>query len=94
MAHKQRSVSEAKPTNSKSLPEVPSKRKEEPIKMFVWHNVLTDYTSGMVCILAHDFEEAINIAKKEFDNYIVEDFAGKHYEVYSEPHGEYVYGGG
>lgn len=68
--------------------------KQESLKMFVWNDVLTYWTSGMVCILAHNFEEAINIAKKDFESYIVENFAGKPYEVYSEPHGEYVYGGG
>lgn len=64
------------------------------LKMFVWHDVLTDYTSGMVCILAHNFEEAIAIAKQDFPTFIVEDFVGKEYQVYDTPHGEYVYGGG
>jgi hypothetical protein len=67
---------------------------EGGLKMYVWHNVLTDYTSGMVCISAHNFEEAIEVAKRDFPTYVVEDFAGKDYDVYSETHGEYVYGGG
>lgn len=67
---------------------------KKQLKMFVWHNVLTDYTSGMVCILAYDFEGAIKQAKEEFESYIVEDFAGKDYQVYDKPKAEYVYGGG
>lgn len=67
--------------------------KRGELKMYVWRDVLIDYASGLVCILAHDFEEAIEIAKTEFEDYIVREFAGAVYQVYDKPHGEYVYGG-
>ena len=66
----------------------------EQLKMFIWENVLTDYTSGMVAIYAKDLEHALEIARKKFDNYIVEDFAGKTYTVVTKPDAFYVYGGG
>lgn len=69
-------------------------RNKETLKLFVWHDVLTDYTSGMVCIMAYNFEQAIELARNEFPTYILEDFAGKPYKVYAEPQAEYVYGGG
>lgn len=28
------------------------------MKLFVWENVLTDYTDGLVCVLAHNETEA------------------------------------
>jgi hypothetical protein len=34
---------------------------KESLKMFVWNNVLTDYTSGMICVLAHNIEEARDV---------------------------------
>lgn len=68
-------------------------RKKEPLKMFVWTGVLTSYTDGLVCILAHNIEEAIEQAKKDFPDYVVEDFVGESFDVYTEPHAEYTYGG-
>jgi len=36
------------------------------LKLYVWENVLEDYTSGMVCVLANNEEEAFNeIWKKD-----------------------------
>jgi len=66
----------------------------EPIKLYVWQDVLTDWTSGMVCILAHNLEEAKQVAERDFEDYIVEGFFGKPYTVHTEPFGVYVSGGG
>ena len=35
------------------------------LKLFVWKDVLKDYTSGIVCILANNLEEAMELLKKE-----------------------------
>ena len=31
------------------------------LKLFVWENVLTDYTSGMICTLAENLEQAFDL---------------------------------
>ena len=67
--------------------------KERILKMFIWQGVLTDYTSGMVAIYAYDLEHALKIARKKFDGFIVDDFAGKKPIVCRKPDGYYVYGG-
>lgn len=64
------------------------------LKMYVWEDVLTDYTSGLVCILASSLEEALEQAREEFPSYVVEGFAGHEYQVYEKPKAVYVYGGG
>jgi len=35
------------------------------LKMFVWENVLYDWSAGMVCVLAKDLEQAIQLIKKK-----------------------------
>jgi hypothetical protein len=37
------------------------------LKLYVWENVLTDYTEGIVCVLAHNEEEAWALLQKEDD---------------------------
>lgn len=64
------------------------------LKLFVWEDVLRDYTTGMVCILANDLEEARKIADEKFEPYEVEQFFGKPYKVVTEPDGFLVHGGG
>ena len=64
------------------------------LKMFIWQDVLTDYTSGMVAIYAYDLEHALELARNKFEPYIVEGFSGYPYEVITEPDAFYVYGGG
>lgn len=67
---------------------------KKQLKLFVWEDVLRDYTAGMVCIYAYDLEHALELAIEKFDDYVVEDFAGKPYQVVTEPDAFYVYGGG
>ena len=35
------------------------------LKLFVWEGVLEDWTSGIVCVLAHDLEEAYRLVEEE-----------------------------
>ena len=39
--------------------------KMEKLKLFVWEGVLTDWSSGMVCVLAKDLEQAIQLIKEK-----------------------------
>jgi hypothetical protein len=64
------------------------------LKLYVWEDVLRDYSAGMVCILAHDLEEALEVARQKFESHIIEGFAGHPYQVITEPDAFYVYGGG
>lgn len=38
------------------------------LKMFVWEDILTDYTSGIVCVLAHSKEEAYEVMKRKSED--------------------------
>ena len=68
---------------------------EEKLKMYVWDNVLTDYTSGMICILAHDLGEAFLIARKdaEFSENALKEMETEP-KVYENPKAVLCYGGG
>lgn len=35
------------------------------LKLYVWEQVLCDYTCGMVCVLAHNEEEAWKLLKEK-----------------------------
>ena len=36
------------------------------MKLFVWTDVLCDHSCGMVCILAHDLEEALKLWEAKY----------------------------
>jgi hypothetical protein len=67
---------------------------KKKLKMFIWEDVLYDYTAGMVAIYAHDLEEALDLARKKFEPYVVEGFAGVKPKIVTKPEAFYVYGGG
>ena len=67
---------------------------KKKLKLFIWKDVLCDYSCGMVAIYAYDLEHALKVARKKFEGYIVENFAGKQYKVITKPDAFYVYGGG
>jgi hypothetical protein len=77
------------------------------LKMFVWRDVLTDYTSGIICVLAHDIDEAREVLRTNEDWGIITRDDGSKYvgplvtetdhvepEVYETPSVAYVFGGG
>lgn len=66
---------------------------ERGMKLFVWEDVLTDYTSGMICILAHNLEEAKELLLKKYETYYANDF-GKPHKVITKPEAFAIYGGG
>lgn len=69
---------------------------DKDLKVYVWEDVLTDYTSGLAIIIAHSLDEAKEVFFKKYPNgqYVLNDFFGKPHEVVTEPDAFYVYGGG
>ena len=69
------------------------------MKMYVWEDVLDDYTSGMICVLARTKKHALEIIEKEngFDSYVYQEArSNTPIEVTnkSEQKCYFVYGGG
>ena len=64
------------------------------MKLYLWHNVLTDYTSGMAFAVAASVEEARGLLAGT-NAYWGDDLA-REPEVHelTEPFCDYVYGGG
>ncbi len=69
-------------------------------KIYVWHDVLVDYTSGMIVIHATSLKEAYEIAIKEdkkkesYSNLYLEIKDKKPDKVISKNSIDFVYGGG
>lgn len=67
-------------------------------KLYVWHGVLTDYTSGVIFAVASNLSEARKVLLKKCDNeYTRKDIAYETQntpEVLEIPSGGWVYGGG
>ena len=67
------------------------------LKLYVWYDVLCDWTSGVAFSLASSPEEAKDLLMKsglhehQWDGLKLD---GQDYEVYDEPVASYVYGGG
>jgi len=65
------------------------------MKMYVWKDVLCDYTCGMIVVFAHDLKEARQIAKKQLDSV---DYEGSievdEPDIYDKPSAVAVWGGG
>lgn len=38
------------------------------LKLFVWKNVLCDYTCGMVCILARDLNKVVDLLLEKYED--------------------------
>jgi hypothetical protein len=66
---------------------------EKELKLFVWEGdgVLRDYTSGMICVLAHDYDEAMKLIEKKYPEYI-QSFPPTQYEIITKPEAFCCYG--
>lgn len=64
------------------------------MKLFVWQDVLRDYTTGMAVVFAKDEKEARKIMERDFPDYITEQLSFTACEVVTKPKAFYVYGGG
>jgi hypothetical protein len=68
------------------------------LKMFVWRDVLTDYTSGIAVALAKTEEEARTVILRDAKDYerksLGSDISGKADEIYENPSGVHCWGGG
>lgn len=75
-----------------------SKRKMKNMKVFIWHGVLTDYTSGMVVIVAPSEQAARDFWKNDLCPYgsYKDELDGKAPDVLdlTSIEGDYVFGGG
>lgn len=69
------------------------KRKRKPLKLYVWEDVLTDYTSGVMFALARTEEQA-RAAIKKACSYIPEGDLVKKPKVVRKVEGFAVWGGG
>ena len=65
---------------------------KKKLKLFVWENVLRDYTPGMMVALAHDVEEARTLLRAKV-GYNTCDLNAEP-QVVEEPAAFYVSGGG
>jgi hypothetical protein len=71
------------------------------LKLYVWHGVLADYTSGVMFALARSPEEARDLLLKDGNSFGPQDakrwegvrFDGVEPKEYAEPVGFYLYGG-
>lgn len=70
-------------------------KKTKKLKLYVWEDVLTDWTSGVMFALASSPDEARKVILKKSGNSIsvAQDLAQKP-RVIDEPEGFYVFGGG
>jgi len=42
---------------------------DDTLKLFVWHNVLTNWASGVMFVLAHDVDEARKLLLEDWADY-------------------------
>lgn len=67
---------------------------EKELKLYVWKDVLRDYTAGMAFALAHSYEEAVGLACQG-DSHVESELVPSKCEILPvEPYGEHIYGGG
>jgi hypothetical protein len=65
------------------------------VKLFIWNDVLRDYTAGVIFAMAHDVDEARRIiGKADMGEYFLKEVAGPPDEVYDAPAMGYCWGGG
>jgi hypothetical protein len=65
------------------------------LKLFVWegNGVLTDYTPGMICVLAENLEQALKLIEERC-SYAMGNFPVHDYKMIEEPKAFVCWGGG
>jgi hypothetical protein len=71
-----------------------SSKETNILKLYVWTNVLADWSSGMIVALAHSKEEALELVKSECGSLEFNEASVTEPKVYTQPHAECVWGGG
>lgn len=68
---------------------------KKELKLFVWEGdgVLQDYSSGMICVLAYDLEEALKLIEDKCD-YCQNSFDASAYKIIEKPEAFLTWGGG
>ena len=66
---------------------------KKKLKLYVWHDVLTDYTPGVMFALAHNIKEARKLLLEGCDYLLIEDLR-KRPTIYTNPVAFDVWGGG
>lgn len=74
----------------------PDAGRSRGLKLYVWEDVLCDYTCGVIFALARDVREARRLAIAAGDDYgsAVADAVEAKPKVYTAPHAGFVWGGG
>ncbi len=67
---------------------------DRPLRVWVWEDVLEDYTAGMAVVVAHDEKEAAAIMEKQMPDYVVKQLPFAKAEEITTPTACFVYGGG
>lgn len=64
------------------------------LKLFVWEGegVLTDYSNGMICVLAESLEQALKLIEKKC-SYCMNSFPVNNYKIITTPEAFIVWGG-
>jgi len=67
---------------------------KKKLKLFVWEGdgVLTDYSSGLVCVLAYDFQEALEKLNEKC-SFCTQQMPIHKYKVITKPEAFYCWGG-
>ena len=74
-------------------PKASSTESSKALKLFVWEEVLTDYTDGVMFALAENVQEA-RAKIKEHTSYVPDNDLEKEPKVYESSVGFAVWGGG
>ena len=69
-------------------------KSSKQLKLFVWDSddVLRDYTPGMICVLAHNLEEAVKLIR-ERDGVAIGNFPVDKFKVIEKPEAFICWGG-
>ena len=64
------------------------------LKLYVWENVLHDFSAGMICVLAHDLVEATRLVRAKYGDYYADECAADQAKEITKPEAFAVHGGG